>query len=268
MVLKPRARNGLPPSGRAFTLIEVLVVVAILGLLMALLIPGLTSAQQSARRTVCMANQRQIGLAIHAYANDNGGKIPFGPKAPPMLTATSFYPSTGAPTSLISLMNGKPVGLGLLLKAHLAKQPKVLFCPGSDQPVDADAELAQVGIHQAQCSYYYRHGSVTELYDNGAELPPADHIQLDNLGRNGNGQPIRALAIDTMFLCPPDFATFGIRPRTHHQQKFANALFADGHSVSRRNLNGRFTVDLSTYEALQHPFDIILRALEQADLVP
>jgi prepilin-type N-terminal cleavage/methylation domain-containing protein/prepilin-type processing-associated H-X9-DG protein len=267
-MLRAGLRNGLRPSGRAFTLIEVLVVVGILALLIAILIPSLVSAQQSARKTVCLANQRQIGVAVHAYAQDHGGRIAYGPKAPPMLTATSFYPSTGAPTSLISLMNGAPVGLGLLLKGHLTKQPQVLFCPGSDQPVDASAELALVGVHQAQCSYYYRHGSVTRQYDNGEEDLPPSNIQLDNLGRNRNGQPIRALAIDTMFLCPPNFAVFSVKPRTHHRQKTADILFADGHSISHPNTDNRFTVDLGSYEALRNAFDHILAVLERADTVP
>ena len=89
-----------------------------------------------------------------------------------------------------------------MLKGALASQPKVLFCPGSDQPVDEEAELAQVGVGQAQCSYYYRHAGNTNPFDTpGGPFVP-NNIKLDNLGKNANGQPIRALAIDTQFLCP------------------------------------------------------------------
>jgi len=245
-----------------------LVVVAILALLVALLLPALASARQLTRKNLCLAGLRQVGVAVHAYAHDNTGRIPFGPKAPPMLTATDFYPSTGAPTSLISLKTGAPVGAGLLLRKHLARQPKALFCPDSDQPVDADAELANVGVRQAQCSYHYRHGSVDRQYDTGKDDLVSDHIQLDRLGQNRDGRPIRALAIDTMILCPPGLAAFNVKPRTHHRQKVANVLFADGHAVSRLNTDGRFTVDLSDYDALRNAFDRILRVLERADTMP
>src|SRR5438093_1501853 len=143
---------------RAFTLIELLVVIAIIAILVALLLPALVSAREAGRKASCLSNLRQIGIAIHTYAMDNSGKIPYGPKAPPFTSPADFYPATGSPTSLISLRGGDPVALGLLLQQHLASQPKVLFCPGADQKLDADAELARVGVTQAQCSYYYRHG--------------------------------------------------------------------------------------------------------------
>ena len=124
--------------------------------------------------------------------------------------------------------------MGLLLKDHLCNQPKALFCPSSDQPMDANAQLANVGTRQAQCSFYYRHAGNTNLFDNpNLGLAPPEHIKLDDLGNNRNGLPIRALAIDTQFLCSPSLATFGITPSTHHRQRAADILFSDGHTVSR-----------------------------------
>ncbi len=177
-----------------------------------------------------------------------------------------LYPSTGAPTSLISRGNGAPVGLGLLLNQQLSGQSQVLFCPGSDQPADDAAQLANVGVRQAQSSYYYRHAGNTRIFDlPGQDFPPGP-IKLDALGNNRNGLPIRALALDTQFLCPAAMATFGILPSTHHLQRSANILFADGHSLSRPNAEARFTVDLSGSANLYNSFDMILKVLEAANI--
>ena len=54
-----------------FSLIELLVVVAIIGILVTLLLPSLSKAREAARFKVCMSNQRQINLAAQVYANDN-----------------------------------------------------------------------------------------------------------------------------------------------------------------------------------------------------
>jgi prepilin-type N-terminal cleavage/methylation domain-containing protein/prepilin-type processing-associated H-X9-DG protein len=264
-----RAKPSSARPRRAFTLIELLVVIAIIAILAALLLPSLASAREKGWQAACISNLRQIGLAIHTYAGDSDGKIPYGPKAPPFTSAGNFYPSTGTPTSLISLGNGAPVGLGLLLKEHLCNQPKVLFCPSSDQPMDASAQLANVGSRQAQCSFYYRHAGNTKLFDNPTTGPAApEHIRLDELGNNRNGRPIRALVLDTQFICAPGLASFGINTSTHHRQRAADVLFADGHAASRSNRDGRFVVDLSDYSEVRDAFNKILKVLEQADTEP
>jgi len=61
---------------RAFTLIEILVVVAIIALLVAILLPALAKARAHARDKVCLNNLKEFGSAVHEYLSQNNGFIP------------------------------------------------------------------------------------------------------------------------------------------------------------------------------------------------
>ncbi|MCK4293286.1 MAG: type II secretion system protein [Planctomycetes bacterium] len=60
----------------AFTLVELLVVIAVIALLMAILMPALQKVRRMGRATVCRSNVRQWGLIFHLYAQDNESKLP------------------------------------------------------------------------------------------------------------------------------------------------------------------------------------------------
>lgn len=64
------------PASSAFTLVEVLTVIAIIGVLTSILVITIGRARDSARSTQCLSNLRQIGTAIQLYANDNRGILP------------------------------------------------------------------------------------------------------------------------------------------------------------------------------------------------
>jgi prepilin-type N-terminal cleavage/methylation domain-containing protein len=72
----PRSRITHHASSRAFTLIELLTVIAIIAILAAILFPVFARAREQARRATCQSNLFQIGMALHAYAHDYDGRFP------------------------------------------------------------------------------------------------------------------------------------------------------------------------------------------------
>ncbi len=83
-------RSQCPRIARAFTLIELLVVISIVALLIAILLPALGAARDAAKGSMCLSNQRQIGLVTYAYVSDDNGYLPveYDPSQPVYLRYT------------------------------------------------------------------------------------------------------------------------------------------------------------------------------------
>lgn len=100
--LFPRRPRPEPDAARAFTVTELMVVIAIIAVLVALILPSVSAVREKARTMKCLANQRQIAQAGTAYATSNAGRW-VSPHTNPDLTVFQWNTSTGTPTQGASL---------------------------------------------------------------------------------------------------------------------------------------------------------------------
>ncbi len=100
-----QTETGRTSRRAAFTLVELLVVIGIIAVLIGILLPALSRARDTARRTTCLANQRQILTAILMYVNDSKGVLP-GPVAPVVCDPRVVNIQPGQTKSLMDTWNG------------------------------------------------------------------------------------------------------------------------------------------------------------------
>jgi prepilin-type N-terminal cleavage/methylation domain-containing protein/prepilin-type processing-associated H-X9-DG protein len=110
---------------RGFTLVELLVVIAIIGVLVALLLPAVQAARESARRIHCGNNLKNLGLAFHNY-NDTYKQFPYGAVAHPFdyfaPTATASFRDT--PGTAVPAAPGWGTTWGVALLPFVEQQPR------------------------------------------------------------------------------------------------------------------------------------------------
>lgn len=101
-------RAGAYPR-RALTLIELLVVIAILAALIALLLPAVQMARESARRTQCRNNLKQIGLALESYHSTHGIYPPASIRAPAFVNNGRDEPRSTWTIALLPFLDAAPL---------------------------------------------------------------------------------------------------------------------------------------------------------------
>jgi type II secretory pathway pseudopilin PulG len=113
---------------RAFTLVELLVVIGIITLLIGILIPTLSRAREAANRTACLSNLRELSNCLHLYSIAFRDACPIG------------YVAGRRQFSYAMNVNGrgdathKVLEMGLLANAGLARSPKTYYCPSEVEP--------------------------------------------------------------------------------------------------------------------------------------
>ena len=133
---QPRGRQG-------FSLVELLIVIAIIGALAALLMPALRGTRIQARRTACAARLKQIGVGLQSYLNGSRERFPWA----------SYMPSVGpAP-----LDREQPIYLAEVLLPEVGGDTTVFACPNDESGRARPAPNAGRSYFESErSSYEYR----------------------------------------------------------------------------------------------------------------
>lgn len=196
------------PTGRlAFTLIEVLVTIAIIAIVASILLPVLVSAKRAAKATVCISNLRQLAAAFVLYSDSHDGDLPPHPNDEVYLA--SFEPGQGIyglPTR-----SEQPRLLVESLDPYV-KERSVWFCP--EDPVRGK-EVMLFGIRHTYTSYKYR--PVPEDWSEDRAWPLVVNVQ--------SLPPERAILGDPGF--GPNFPQIPLGEWTYHANDMANWVRPD-----------------------------------------
>lgn len=109
---------------RAFTLVELLVVIGIIAVLIGILLPALNRARVAANKTQCLSNLRQMGVAFNIYLNRNKGHMPY-----------YIWNSTQAPAGVPDPLEWVWRGYWFGVLSDMGVQPGTLICPVARDPI-------------------------------------------------------------------------------------------------------------------------------------
>ncbi|HEY9250538.1 MAG TPA: prepilin-type N-terminal cleavage/methylation domain-containing protein, partial [Rariglobus sp.] len=215
-----------PPSGRvsAFTLVELLTVIAIAGILAAILIPVVGSVRAGARAATCSSNLRQIGVAARLWSGENKGLIvpvfdPGDPSAANWLSLTTW-------AGMLAPYTGwqKPDGA-------------TAFRTGSDVPALHCPDLDNVFGYGYNYTYLSWMGSGSRRWARYSEVPrPSRTLMIVDSVYTGNAGQWRAFVRPAY--TPANDAIVDYR----HPGDRANVLWVDGH-VSAEKKDGEILMD-------------------------
>jgi len=147
-LLRHRYFIGSRRLGPAFTLVELLVVIGIIALLVAILLPALSSAREQSKRVQCMSNIRQWGIATNLYCDANKGLLPYdgddgdsssnpvGIADDPTLWINALPPLLSSP-SYYDLQEDYKAGNGRL---PIEGDNSVFVCPSTSQAVGVNPD--------------------------------------------------------------------------------------------------------------------------------
>lgn len=149
-------------TGRAFTLIEVLVVVAIIALLVSVLLPALHRSRESARTLQCASNVRQLTQAFLMYAVDNRGRLPGHRRDTYADWLGSGNPRLGYP-------DGVQPDDGVVYRKYMAKQVHAYSCPDDRVPRDPNdpRQTSRTGWFYSYTAYVVLNGAKPEMLAGG-----------------------------------------------------------------------------------------------------
>jgi len=229
-------RSAEQPQPPGFSLIELLVVVSIIALLMGLLLPALARSRDAGRVASCLANQKQLLTATHAYAADHRARLPTGPALP----AVPFTPTTTWDEFFVNWVwhaDGYYIGHGPLLeRGYFESDTLILWCPGADQPEVYEQDHANLGVVGVDSFSGYAFRS----YDQTTRRT------IDDLGENLAGLPARMLFSDVNRHGPVGVLP---SPATNHREEVCVVGYVDGHATAHRNVGQVFTARPIDYAA-------------------